>query len=648
MRSASFVGLLAVSSFVGCSHRHEHHAAGWSDEERHAWNTARSFAYDGGVPRYESATGDFQRELGSFATDLPMLFVQDDHAGFLLGSPVGITASTAPGVTIKMAGFKAIPPPDGSGEPPPDPPEFAQFPASLFPAEALGIIASERPVLAMSLGTDVIQVLEYDGDLPNYDETPAKPPHYAILEPMPGVGNWAAIQFSVNHDEILADGSMHPIAPAIEAAGAARADRTVFSFLVPGDMPALETEFESVSAMGPETLGLGEGAEIHGLNMQMALYHTDLLVESQANVFTTRGLTADPWIYFTLRGGFLAAVAQSKVQVPWLQHTNSGTIYRTHWDAASKSWGTPEVYRTWKQLTGEDTPATIDGLAIDLEEATGNARILFSTDASTPTEDQIRFVSTKGDGSAGRVRRTVVQKRDSKYGSLGVMLGGRSGIGDYCLKDPGIEMQKYAKSFQPLHPDELFVARRLMPRGLFMQSHGVDATVLGAGLEVAPYAVLVPNLPGGLQPRPVQPWPSQPLPPIPGLGGLGIPAPLAFPVPKLELAVAGYRQLLKAEGDAPKPHMRTCMSWPERKALFGRAYVEWGRTDNVLDAALIDWNDAEMRSYNRSFLYMGRSLSANCPFPTNPSASGLRGIAARWRIEAGGKVYISHLSVLRY
>ncbi len=51
----------------------------------------------------------------------------------------------------------------------------------------------------------------------------------------------------------------------------------MFSFLVPCDEVMLPNEWESVSAMDPEALGLASPTdEIHGLNMHMALYGTDL------------------------------------------------------------------------------------------------------------------------------------------------------------------------------------------------------------------------------------------------------------------------------------------------------------------------------------------------------------------------------------
>jgi len=598
-------------------------------------------------------------EAGGLPSDLEGL--EGGHAGFLLGSPVGITSNNSPTVTIKLAGFTPLPDGDAT-DPPVAPPQFEKFHEDVFRGIPESFPVRKEPILAMSLGLDVIVVdtshsLIAGDTLDEVKLEEADVPQGGIpvaIVQTPGDLGWIAFEFSVNSIEVRG-GAM---SLAVAEAGEER-DRTVFSYLIPGAMPTLEVEYESVSAMGPETLGLGVGDEIHGLNMHMALYDTDLTVH--ANRFTAR---PDPtprnaWVYFTLRPAFWSALdATQRGTLAWVGADPTGTIYRAQWDPAAPTphWNTPVLYRTALQLLGVRQPPNLDGLAIDAS-ADGAAKILFSTDDQTGAADQIRFVEVPARGAPGRPPRRVVIGRGSRaYGSLGVQLGAGSGIGDFCTKDPALRDQKYGSDHKAF-PDEFFIARRIAPPAPYVEP-----------IHPGP-AIRWPHLP--LPERrfyldPERDWTE---PPIPRWTRQFVPRwptvvqpqaylfrrhpPFVWPVPELALAVSGYRQYLRNSDGVGVAQMRTCMSWPRPIATSGTATVEWGVMENIAHPNNINWEYFPAAERVKDITYDGRPLVATKPLPVAvpgeaPQETVPRAMVARWSLQAGGKSYISHISALRY
>ncbi len=575
--------------------------------------------------------------------------LENGHAGFFLGSPLGITASGADSLIIRTAGWKL--PPDPDGAPPSPRPDFEGLPAHLR-----GGVTASNPILAMSLGTDVIPFTLHDSlSADEYLEPNLANTQFAEIHPMTGLGGWMAFEFSVNSSETYLGGGGHLLAPDIVDAGA-DVGRTVFSYLLPGDMPTLEVEEQSVSAFGPDELPLGADQEIEGLSMHMALYQTDML--TFAGAFTTRPLAPDPWVYFTLRPGFLADLASAGATLPWITHSDSGTIYRVHWDDANQAWGVPEKFRAWAELVespGRQVPA-IDGLALSMDLTTGTGVLLFSTDAATAVEDQVRFVHI-GSGP-DRPRRVVVRKKNGPgtYGSLGVQLGAGAALGDLCNKDPAVDTQTWSL---PSHPDEYFVARRAWPIGSYTELRRPSLALLSSVPVFVPMAKSrvegplpfpVPDpMPG---PRP-SPWPDfdrfhwwredfrwqhgVPIRVVPVLRD---------PVPVLDLAVSGYRQQLKAQGGNGVPHMRTCMSWPRPLASSGSVTVRWGTVGHFLYPYNVDWNALPDTT---GLIYTGAPMSDEMPLPVSTiDGSQTRAVVAQWVLQTPTKTYVSHLSVLRY
>ena len=599
------------------------------------------------------------------------------HAGFLLGSPAGITASTpSASIVIKTAGFAAL---DPASDAMPGP-DFGLFEAQVFSEIPASLSQPQQPVLAMSLGLEVIEATLKD-TVESDDSWPSDPPglptpHYAIIETLPGFGGWVAFEFSVNTAEIGTN-PVTPVAPDIKAARLAGAgDRTVFSYLVPGETPTLEVEYESVSAMGPEKFDLSTSDEINGLDMHMALYATDLGL--YPGVFTTRPLRPDPWLYFTIRPAFWAALTPMQRQtLSWVGTDPTGTIYRAHWNPTANPahWDPPVVYLPWDHLAGSaETPQVIDGLSMDVDDSkfsTGaDAKILFSTDDSAPPANQIRFAMANINGpNTERPRRVVIKKRDgSGYGSLGVQLGAGSGIGDFCTKDPWLTTQS-----PPPILDDFFVARRLL-RDHFCEDEMPAVSVVSPvwvhqwqewwqrfGIEqmrtAGPKPPLgdAPRLRSEVGPIPEpgpHPWPGPDLKPWPPI----LPHPFLHPVvvvphlydfvvlPQIALAVSGYRQRLKNEAGNAVPHMRTCMSWPNPTATSGTATLCWGKVADVR-FPVIEWD----HTATQTFAYVGEPLVAKrALLDPAPQPGTYRAMVAQWKLEAGGNIYISHVSALRY
>lgn len=554
------------------------------------------------------------------------LGLPEPPSGFLLGSPVAITTSVEPPIRLKSAGFEE------TWSYGPEQPDFRGFVGAVFPA----LEAPLSPILAMSLGIDVI--VAYDKDFgsgvgPDMLDgaMPGTLVEGAVLQV--GAHGWYALEFTVDKDQIGAS-YLDPakLAPDIWTAhDKGELDATVFSYLLPdSDAVMLPSESVSVRAMEPGALGLGAGDHIFGLNMHMALYGTDLTRYDAE--FTQRAIPDEPWLYFTLRPGFLTPSMRAALQYQWAlpQPPDPGTIYRSQWQAGLRKWTRPEVYRTSEQLGIPSPPrggeVVLDGIAIDTNPELGSnaaPEILFSL-ANTATlvvepEEQVMYVRLDPPPAPPKPRRAIVRTGDKAYGSLGVQLGGGRGIGDFCTKDPFVDQKLTAAKL----PDDYFVARRLGPQPLVL-------------FHLVPHPAGWPAWPfPGAEPTHRPFWPG------PMATGPWLPVPATpVPAPAPTLAVSGYRQFSRPTGH---PFFRTCMSWPRPKALFGTARVRFGRMDGYYTTigATIDWGPWQ------SMPYLGRPLVADCPLP-DPRPGDLRAMVAEWQLEAIGQVHVSPISALRY
>lgn len=382
---------------------------------------------------------------------------QDPLSGLLLGSPLGFTTRGNENIQIKLAGFEASLPSLVTR------PAFERLVSDILatlPVPKTG----EPPILAMSLGMDVIvpslkQLIpgthKLDGD------AIAAPIDIAILEV--GIHGWYAIEFSVNSAQL---DPQDVLAPDIEKALTdGELDRSVFSYVLPDSHPwvtLLPGEEHSVRCLSPTTLDLSDTKdEIHALNLHMGLYDTDL--GKYPNVFTTRPLPPNPSVYFTLRPEFATPWVTEVVKTTWGGTGDSSTIYKTNW--VGNRWTQPGVYRTAQSfgIEGKDPPI-IDGLAIDtrLTQQTEDDFVLFSLASTSgrlvPAEAQMLF---KGLGEPGPPRRTVV-KINGDYHSLGKVMKGGRGIGDFCSGDPFARREGKASDLAvEFFPDDFLIARRL-------------------------------------------------------------------------------------------------------------------------------------------------------------------------------------------
>ena len=596
------------------------------------------------------------------AASLPSEDAEEGPSGFLLGSPVGITSNTADGtVLIKSAGFTPGGPPAGWPADLPLP-NFSQFPGDCF--TGITSTSGEEPIQAMSMGLDVLvfDAVDLEGGA-MVDDAPLPggtvlPVAVADL----GTHGWMAFQFSVD-SELLLGVPDAELAHDVHVARAAKElDRTVFSYLVPGSYATtLSIEGESVHAMSPAAIGLTGGSDrIDALNMHMALYYTDLSL--YPNVFTTRPLTPAPCIYFTMRGEYLLSTAGAVAAAWGVANVNTATIYVTRWNG--ENWTQPVPYATLAELgmpLPEKGPAqVIDGLSIDAKEpgqtgaAANGDEILFSLADEAP-EQQVLYAK-KGSGEPPR-RVVIVRPGSGGYGSLGREFKIGKALGDFCTKDPWWRSGQEVTDNEHVL-DDFFVARRLAPAEPFVSPYYLE------NLTVFPISFGPTPMVASTAVWPVRsPTPGQRLPRLPRLGSPYFldPQPVAVVpgtlspvvVPQLALAIAGYRHQT-----GTRPMMRTCMSWPRPTADSGHAVVRWGRMAKFYAGAeTITWfapDDGGLVEFE----YTGEPLVADFAIPAGgllrrepPAASEderAYALVAQWRLEAGGKVFVSPISALRY
>ncbi len=376
-------------------------------------------------------------------------------SGFLLGAPVGITATSSAAIRVKLPGFA----PTGRPSLPTDLPDprFDTLVASI----TQGLATQQAPILAMSLGIDVIATAEEQLRGNQFEEAGIPDGTYPVIQI--GPHGWYAIVFSVESGQLGADPDLAPDIGAMNGR-----DASLFCYVLPTSyeppangaapgMQVLHTERQSVRILDPAALGLAPTDSVHGVNLHLAMYQTDL---ARYGRLFRRPLSPNPSVYFTLRPEFIAANAGIRqawdlaASVP----IHGTTIFVTRWD--DTRWSTPVMYATRTDLGLPEAPA-IDGLAIDTKLPDSTAQddelLVSMTDTSGGlAEDQILFTRLGGPP------RRVAVKKGSGYGILGRQLRAGRGIGDFCTADPWVatEVNMTVRN-APRLVDDFFVARRL-------------------------------------------------------------------------------------------------------------------------------------------------------------------------------------------
>jgi hypothetical protein len=569
-------------------------------------------------------------------------------AGILLGSPLGFTSNDVPSIRVKVAGFDP-------GEPPNWPaglarPDFEQFVAQITPTGVPPV-----PVLAMSLGIDVLAVDEEKltaADFPAEPEPQPGATSYPVLQV--GDHGWYAIEFTVDSRWL---GTNPDLAPDIVATKD-EMDGSVFCYILPeSSAKLLPAEEESVRVLPPAALGLAGSDELRAINLHMGLYWTDL--GKYPDVFTSRPLPLEAAVYFTLDSDLLLPEQRDALKSAWsVEQIGSLVIYRSRWNGTH--WLAPTIYRTAAALR-IDAPAgaAIDGLALDTKGTPEEKddELLYSLRGTTaftvPAARQLMYVAVAEDVPAKKEPRPVVVKRrgGDGYGSLGRQVRGGQGIGDFCTADPWVldDQQRTLFAAEPLL-DDFLIARRL-PSDVPCVAFVRDAAGWSLQAWIGQAAPEAPCFGSTFLTEPMSKGSPRPIVLLPGRGGWLLP-------PKLGLAISGFRCL-----DGDRPMMRACMAWPESAAAVGQGTVRWGRIANYAESTTdpnnVTWLGSEKLVYADGLLVHDRPLPEDGALPPRQGSAPSGGwppgdpksrkaFLMQWMLDVGGTTYLSPIAALRY
>jgi hypothetical protein len=513
-------------------------------------------------------------------------------SGFLLGSPMGVTSKHEPDIQVKAAGFTPGPPPNLPADI--DPPAFDTLVQVLV--QDLPKATTEAPLLAMSLGLDVIETNDVYITSGNFDESPPSPTGtYPVIEL--GKHGWYAIEFSVNSGEL---GASPDLAPDI--ATAEKRDGSVFCYVLPeSSLDLLVSEQDSTRVLEPSVLGLSKvDDELHAINLHMGLYYTDLT--TYPHVFTVRPLPTAPSVYFALRPEFVSAAGPTNIRGAWRlpagTRVDAATIWRSDW--RNGTWTLPAVYATAEQLglpNADVKTYVFDGLALDTKATPSPAddELLYSlretATVEVPPEEQIMHVVP------GKPPRRPVLRKGNKYGTLGRQMRAGRGCGDFCTADPWV----YA------NPDRTKAIR-------------TAAAIAAPAIQQAPLLVddflVARRLVAGAMPS---------------------------------LAISGYRMLADT-----RPVMRMCAASPMRIPGARVATVRWGKMTDLTDLTTLTWDPHDQVQ----LLYTGRPFTFDRLLPrpgvlshdptVNPPPPPLQAFVMQWSVTVGPTTWYSPLAALRY
>jgi hypothetical protein len=577
-------------------------------------------------------------------TPPPLTAEADEPASILLGSPLGITSRDDSSVRVKTAGFAPGWPSNLPGDLPQ--PAFETFTRQLLQ----GITASHAPIAAMSLGIDVIVVGDEEVDP---EEVSLPLGSYPVLQL--GAHGWYAIEFSVDSDQL---GPSPDLALDIIRAGD-ELDGSVFCYVLPTSTATLlPLEQDSVRTLLPEHLGLANNDAIHGLNMHMGLYGTDLA--RYPEVFTTRPLPPQPSVYFTLWPAFVDEATPAVLAAAWgiadPALVDAKTIFRSQWTGSA--WTKPVIYHSLKWFEVAVPPGlAIDGLALDTKRESDDLddELLYSLTSApnndVPPERQVMHVAAK----TKNPRPVLVKRPNGSSRSLGRAMHAGRGIGDMCTADPWALAARNVSVFTAEELlDDFLVARRLPPDGPYVQPSMVIWP------PFAHHPSLHPGLPTGLDLSLIRRLPE------PGRWVPGRPVvPPVLALPELRLAIAAYRSLRGSDCV-----VRACLSWPRPLATAGEATVRWGIIEDyakdVTEPGNLRWTGPDSGSLDLA--YVGKPLQVDLRIPTdgmlppgrratspsilpdatNPPKGPRQAIAVQWSLVADGGSYLSPIAALRY
>jgi len=361
-----------------------------------------------------------------------------DYWGVLQGAPMSLTTNNQHSICYKFAGF--LPPDCAQGQNP----DFARIPSDWL---ADNPPPSTSPVLAMSLGIDVISVEHRDlapGNILDGVPLPSGPNIPVAVADLTGSHGWMAILFSA-HEPVGV--GPDPLANAIEAASCCgELDRTVFQYVLPGSV--LGDEGVVLRVLSPDDLALSEADKIQALNMHLTWFHAGVETPPPPNQYFSRPLPTPVGtkIYFTLH----RAVINAPPFDSWFsssQETSSATILMSEWNG--QKWTPPKVFRTYQQLNLQRSDV-IDGLAIDTESG---VQILFSTHAAD-VHEQMQYFS----GGQTRLFAVEVPPGSGEHATGGKVLKSRKALGDFCVGDPWVRTPVNGQVL-----DDYIVARPLDP-----------------------------------------------------------------------------------------------------------------------------------------------------------------------------------------
>lgn len=502
-------------------------------------------------------------------------------SGMLMGSPLGWTTATEGWIHVKVPGFAA----NGAQNLPPTVPgvDFSTF----VPRLLQGLPSTRQsPLLAMSLGIDVINTVDKTVNAANLEPPDAAWPagSYPVL--VVGAHGWYAIEFTVDSDQL--DVGDPPLAADILPAG--DRDASVFCYVLPesststGGQYLLPDETESTRVLEPGHLGIVvPNEQLQAINLHMGLYQSDVAIAGQ---YTRRELPKQPTIYFTVRPEFIAQIGAAAIASAWQVNQNlvsPGTIFRCQW--ANGVWSDVAMYTTAKAMGVEDSAtAVIDGLAIDTVKPGGH-EVLFSL-RDTPQRDvgpHDQMLHAQPFTTPPKPPRRAMIGIGGKYGSLGRHMGAGRAIGDFCTADPWLptgRVTAYDRTTDPV-PDDFAFARRK------------------------------PNANTGPQ------W--------------------------VVLPIAVVRAWHKGA-----PQLRVCMA-PPHMLVQPTSWVKvyWAYTDDVTQGSL---TPGEVWQLAGEFPMPARPFQYDVPLQPKrgPEPATVRGIMARWEVHFDGRVWHSPVAPLRY
>jgi hypothetical protein len=245
--------------------------------------------------------------------------------------------------------------------------------------------------------------------------------------PAPGTGgwSWAAVLFSVSATQL---------GPEAQAIGNERllpggAGGDLFSLLlkgsiIPGTLAPLSSDRVNLAVDSPEIsiYSPGQPSEMDAYDLYAAFYLSPGLAPF---------LPQPPKVYFSLtRTSVLASPVRWGVSAAeW----SGATIFVTKWDAATRTWSTPSVYRSPASLTLPST-SDIDALAVDtthLFDHGGEEVILFSLTGTPLSAGAGAGISFARSGATGR--QTY---RDQSGMPVEDSIGRGANVDSLCPLDP--------------------------------------------------------------------------------------------------------------------------------------------------------------------------------------------------------------------